>query len=120
MRAAWVKRGLRLRSALWVAFMMMPSCRMTWGRISDHPKNNALALNSKPELSKWYHASLFIPVKKTLLQAIKNGHFITWPNMTVELMKHLLPYKDTAKGHMQKVRRNIKSTNTQSTPPNTE
>ena len=40
---------------------------------------NDLATISKPELAKWYHEALFSPSKKTLLQAIKNGHFITWP-----------------------------------------
>ena len=30
-RAAWVNRGFRLNVSLWVACMMMPSCRMTWG-----------------------------------------------------------------------------------------
>ena len=29
--ADWVKRGVRLRFALWVEFMMLPSGRMTWG-----------------------------------------------------------------------------------------
>ena len=48
---------------------------------------------------------LFSPVKKTLLQSIRNGHFTTWPNMTVELMKHLPPFMDTAKGHMKQVRK---------------
>ena len=28
---AWVKRGFRLRSALWVACMMLTSGRITWG-----------------------------------------------------------------------------------------
>ena len=30
-QAAWVKRGFRLISALWVACMVLPSGRMTWG-----------------------------------------------------------------------------------------
>ena len=44
---------------------------------------NNLAERSKPGLSKWYHASLFTPVKKKLLQSIKNLHFNTWSSMTV-------------------------------------
>ena len=79
---------------------------------------NALADISKPGISKWYYASLFIPVKKTLLQDIKNGHFTTWPNLTVELMNHLPTSTDTAKGHMKHIRNNIKSTKTQGIPPN--
>ena len=40
--------------------------------------------------------------------------------MEVELMKHLPPSISTAKGHMKQVRKNINSTKTQSTLPNTE
>ena len=28
---AWVKRGFRLISSIWVSFMILPSGRMTWG-----------------------------------------------------------------------------------------
>ena len=28
---SWVKRGFRIIIALWVAFMILPSGRMTWG-----------------------------------------------------------------------------------------
>ena len=77
-------------------------------------------VRSKPELSKWYHTALFSPEKKTLIQAIKNGHFTTWTNLTVELMNQLPPSMATAKGHMKQIRKNIKSTKTQRTPPNTE
>ena len=79
---------------------------------------NALAERSNPELSKWYHAALFIPVKKTLLQAIKNSHFTTWPRLPVELMKHLPPSMATSKVHMKQIRKNINSTKTQGNPPN--
>ena len=30
-RADWVNGGFRLQSALWVAYMMLTSGRMTWG-----------------------------------------------------------------------------------------
>ena len=56
---------------------------------------NDMSARSNPELSKWYHAALLSPVKKTLLQYIKNGHFNTWPGLTVELTKHLPPYMAT-------------------------
>ena len=81
---------------------------------------NALVEISNPELAKWYHTALFIPVKKNLLQAIKNGHFTTWPNLKVELMNHLPPSMATTKGHMKQIRKNIKSTKTQDTPPDEE
>ena len=89
--------------------------------IQQQPESlNTLAARSNPELEKWYHTALFIPVKKTLPQAIKNSHFTTWSNLTVELMNHLPPSMATTKGHMKQIRKNIKSTKTHSNPPNTE
>ena len=79
---------------------------------------NDLAARSNPYLVKWYHTALFIPVNKTLLQVIRNVHFTTWTNLTVELMKHLPTSVATAKVHMKHIRKNIKSTKTQVTPPN--
>ena len=81
---------------------------------------NSLAARSNPELSKWYHAALFIPVEQNLLQAINNCHFATWPNLTVELMNNLPPSMSTAKFHINYIRNNIKSTKTQSMSPNIE
>ena len=52
---------------------------------------NALEEITKPELAQWYHAALFIPVLKNLLQATNKGHFAMWTNLTVELMKHIPP-----------------------------
>ena len=79
---------------------------------------NALAARINPKIANWYHAALYIPVKKTLLLAIKNVHFTTWTSLTLELMKNLPPSMATVKGHMKNIRKNIKSTKTQGTPPN--
>ena len=79
---------------------------------------NALEAISKLELAKWYHTDLFVPVKKTQLQAIKNGHFTTWISLTGELIKHLTPSMATEKGHMKQIRKNIKSTKIQGKPTN--
>ena len=78
---------------------------------------NSLEARSRPELAKWYHAALFIPVNKILLQSIKNVHFTAWPDLNVELMKHLPPSMSTEKVHMKQIRKNIKSTKTQGPPP---
>ena len=63
---------------------------------SDHPPSqpqpgalNAPVARIKPDIVQWYHATLFSPVVKTLLQYIKKFHFSTWPNLTVDLMKHI-------------------------------
>jgi hypothetical protein len=50
-------------------------------------------------------------VTDTWLKAIQNGHFATWPSVTVENMRKYLSKSDaTSKGHMNKTRQNIRST----------
>ena len=44
---------------------------------------NALSERINTDLAKWYQAALFSTVKKAVLQAIKNGHFTTWHNLTL-------------------------------------
>ena len=66
-------------------------------------ENTLIAERTKPELAQWYHAKLFIPIKHTIIQAIKKGYFSTWTNLTSKLInKHLPPSMATAKVHMQK------------------
>jgi hypothetical protein len=46
-----------------------------------------------------------------LLQAVKNGHLITWPGLTEQAInKHLKMMPATAMGHMHQRRQNIRST----------
>jgi hypothetical protein len=46
-----------------------------------------------------------------MLQAIKDGHLITWPGLTEEAInKHLKLTPATAMGHMKQRRQNIQST----------
>jgi hypothetical protein len=45
------------------------------------------------------------------LKAIQNGHFATWPSVTVENVRKYLPKSDaTSKVHMNQIRQNICST----------
>jgi hypothetical protein len=45
------------------------------------------------------------------LKSIQNGHFATWPSVTVEnVRKYLGKYDATAKGHLNQIRQNIRST----------
>ena len=65
-------------------------------------------------MEQWYHATLFIPVKQTLIQEIKKGYFTKWPYLTINLInKQLHQSMETAKGHMHQTQKNLKSTNTQ-------
>ena len=46
----------------------------------------------KPDMAQWYYATLFIPTKKTIIQAIKEYYFTTCLNLKVDLInKHLPP-----------------------------
>jgi hypothetical protein len=59
----------------------------------------------------YLHACCFSPLQDTWLKAIQNGHFATWPSVTVENVRKYLPKSDaTAKGHMNQIRQNIRST----------
>jgi hypothetical protein len=50
-------------------------------------------------------------VQDTWLKAIQNGHFSTWPSMTVENVRKYLPRSDAmVKGHMNQIRQHIRST----------
>jgi hypothetical protein len=51
------------------------------------------------------------PTKSALLQAVKNGHLITWLGLTEkEINKHLKFTPATTMGHMNQQRQNIRST----------
>jgi hypothetical protein len=57
------------------------------------------------------HKTLFSPTKSALLQAVKNGHLVTWPGLTEEAInKHLKLTPATAMGHMNQRRQNTRST----------
>jgi hypothetical protein len=46
-----------------------------------------------------------------MLQAVKDGHLITWPGLTEDAInKHLKLTPATAMGHMNQKRQNIRST----------
>jgi hypothetical protein len=50
---------------------------------------------------------MFSPIKSALLQAVKNGHLITWPGLTEHgINKHFKMTPATAMGHMYQFRQN--------------
>jgi hypothetical protein len=60
-----------------------------------------------------------------MLQAVKDGHLITWPSVTEDAInKHLKLTPATAMGHMNQRRQNLRSTSKASpektTPPDTD
>jgi hypothetical protein len=73
--------------------------------------NNVYELRNIGALVHYLHKYLFSPTKSALLQAVKNGHLVTWPGLTEEaLNKHLKLTPATAMEHMNQRRQNIRST----------
>jgi hypothetical protein len=73
--------------------------------------NNVYELRNTGALVNYLHKSMFSPTKYALLQALKNGHLITWPGLTEqEINKHLKVPPATTMGHMNHRLQNIRST----------
>jgi hypothetical protein len=73
--------------------------------------NNVYELRCTVALVHYLRKALFSPTKSALLQAVKNGHLVTWPGLTEDAIhKHLKLTQATAMGHMNQRRQNIRST----------
>jgi hypothetical protein len=73
--------------------------------------NDVYELRNTGGLVHYLHKSLFSPTKSAMLQAIKDGHLITWPGLTEDAInKHLKLTPATAMGHMNQRRQNLRST----------
>jgi hypothetical protein len=73
--------------------------------------NNIYELRNTGALVNYLHKAMFSPTKSALLQAVKNGHLITWPGLTEQAIdKHLKLMPATAMGHMNQCRQKIDST----------
>jgi hypothetical protein len=70
--------------------------------------NNVCELCNTGALVHYLHKALFSPTKSALLQAVKNGHPIAWPDLTKEsIHKHLILTPARAMGHMNQRRQII-------------
>jgi hypothetical protein len=83
---------------------------------------NAVAFNvpasaNLRELIQYLHACCFSPSEATWIYAIRNGHFATWPALTVEAVNKFLPPTSTATplGHLNQKRKNLHSTQPKAT-----
>jgi hypothetical protein len=66
---------------------------------------------TKMELIQWLHASCGSPKQSTFIKAVQKGNFLTWPGLTIDLIKkHLPECIATNKGHLNQERKNIQST----------
>jgi hypothetical protein len=79
--------------------------------IPDPIANNMYELRNTGALFHYLHKVLFSPTKSAMLQAVKDGHLVTWPGLTEDaISKHLKLTPTTAMGHMNQRRQSIRST----------
>jgi hypothetical protein len=80
-------------------------------QVQQSVANNFYELRNTGALVHYLHKALFSPTKSALLQAVKDGHLVTWPGLTEKAIhKHLKLTPATAMGHMNQRRQNIRST----------
>jgi hypothetical protein len=77
--------------------------KQTNNHIPEPIANNVYELRNTGALGHYFH--------KAMLQAVKDGHLITWPGLTEDAInKHLKLTPATAMGHMNQRRQNIRFT----------
>ena len=68
---------------------------------------NIYEKKTQAELASFLHATCFSPVESTLIKAVKNGNFETWPGLTAELIAANLPKQEaTFLRHFDQTRKN--------------
>ena len=59
---------------------------------------------------QYLHATLYIPTKTTLLKVVCNGHFLTWPGLTIANVGKLLDeISTTVLGHLDQEKQCLQS-----------
>jgi hypothetical protein len=85
--------------------------KQTNNHIPEPIANNVYELCNTRSLLHYLHKALFSPTKSAMLQAVKDGHLITWPGLTKDAInKKLKLTPATAMGHINQQRQNIRST----------
>jgi hypothetical protein len=79
--------------------------------------NSMVANNTIADRIAFYHAAAFSPVISTWCDAIDNGHFTTWPELTLAQVRKHLPHGSgpMIKGHLHQQRSNLRSTKSANT-----
>jgi hypothetical protein len=85
--------------------------KQTHKHIPNPIVNNMYELRNTGALVHYLHKALSSPTKAAMLQAVKDGHLITWSGLTEDTInKHLKLTPATAMGHMNQWRQNRRST----------
>ena len=76
--------------------------------------HNVYELKTQPELVRYLHACAGFPTKPSWIKAIKNGHYASWPGLTVKAVAKYFPEsEETMKGHGRKIKSGLRSTKVQ-------
>jgi hypothetical protein len=85
--------------------------KQTNSHIPEPIANNVYELRNTGALVHYLHKTLFSTTESAMLQAVKDGHLITWPGLTEDVInKYLKLTPSTAMGHLNQWRQNIRST----------
>ena len=87
---------------------------------SGNPKVNIIIRKKQPktQLAQYLHATCQSPTASTFVKAIQNANFLSWPGLTVPLIKKHLPKSMfTYQGHMTTERQGLQSTKTTEITP---
>ena len=107
---------LQIEPTAWLATVeqLRKEAEMT-NQTGDEQVNNVFHTTTKAELIKYLHQAAFSPVKATWKKAIANGHFTTWPGLTVEAVEKYLPRHSPAtdKGHMSRQKQGVRPAKTE-------
>ena len=72
---------------------------------------STIGYSNAPELVAYAHAALFSPALSTLETALKRGYVRNFPGLTAKTLRRHPPRSvATAKGHLDQVRKNLRST----------
>ena len=107
--------GERTSNGLWN--IPLSSAPASKSKVSQSPIETPAALGvirldkTKQELAQYYAATLFNPRKSTLLKALANSNFDSWPDFSQQLIRKHLPNQiESAQGHMDQEPKNLRST----------
>ncbi len=79
--------------------------------------NSVYDLPSTKHAIKWMHALRGYPVKSTWLKAIKASNYVGWPMLNERNVQKYYPETiETAKGHLNQTRKNVRSTKAKTAP----
>jgi len=102
-----ILHGTRSANGLWIMHLTNHTAGYQPARTLPPVQAHVSAMTSHSIVDQvqFLHAALFSPVPSTLLKAIRNGHFATWPGLTAaNVSKHLPKSMAMAKGHLNQVR----------------